>query len=68
MLDLNSGYMQRSKDDLPRQGDVSPWKTENVFLDDRRMYRGAVIDEHLKFSSRLERELDSQVASDGAVR
>lgn len=57
MLDLNSGYMQRSKNDLPRQGDAIPWKTENVFLDDRKMYRGSVIDENLRFSSRLEREL-----------
>ena len=56
MLDLNSGYMQRSKDDLPRQGDAMPWKMENVFLDDRKMYRGSVIDKNLRFSSRLERE------------
>lgn len=60
MLDLNSGYMQRSKKDLPRQGDAMPWKMENVFLDDRRMYRGSVIDENLRFSSRLQRELGNR--------
>lgn len=70
MLDLNSGYMQRSKDDLPRQGDTRPWKMENVFLDDRKMYRGSVIDENLRFSSRLQRELDgrARVASGGTLR
>ncbi|MEV0686982.1 NAD(P)/FAD-dependent oxidoreductase [Nocardia sp. NPDC050378] len=66
MLDLDSGYMQRAKNDLPRQGDAMPWKTENVFLDDRKMYRGSVIDEHLRFSSRLERELSGRTVMEEA--
>ncbi|MEU2042022.1 flavin-containing monooxygenase [Nocardia niwae] len=66
MLDLNSGYMQRAKNDLPRQGDVMPWKTENVFLDDRKMYRGSVIDQNLRFSSRLERELSDRTVVEEA--
>ncbi|MGZ9827233.1 flavin-containing monooxygenase [Tsukamurella ocularis] len=66
MLDLNSGYMQRSRDDLPRQGDAVPWKMENVFMDDRKMYRGSVIDENLKFSSRLERELGGRAVVEEA--
>lgn len=66
MLDLNSGYMQRAKNDLPRQGDAMPWKTENVFLDDRKMYRGSVIDQNLRFSSRLERELSGRTVVEAA--
>ncbi|WP_043650893.1 flavin-containing monooxygenase [Nocardia thailandica] len=67
MLDLESGYMQRAKNDLPRQGDAVPWKMENVFLDDRRMYRGSVIDQHLRFSSRLGRELGGRTVAEEAL-
>lgn len=57
ILDLDAGYMQRSKHSLPRQGDAMPWQMRNVFLEDRKMYRGSIIDDNLHFSSRLEREL-----------
>ncbi|MFI2336720.1 flavin-containing monooxygenase [Nocardia rhamnosiphila] len=66
MLDLESGYMQRARNDLPRQGDAMPWKTENVFLDDRKMYRGSVIDQNLRFSSRLGRELCGRTVAEEA--
>ncbi|WKG05497.1 NAD(P)/FAD-dependent oxidoreductase [Mycolicibacterium sp. HK-90] len=58
VLDLDAGYMQRAKDSLPRQGDAMPWLMKNVFLEDRKMYRGSVIDDNLRFSSRLQRELE----------
>jgi hypothetical protein len=57
ILDLDAGYMQRAKRTLPRQGDAMPWQMRNVFLEDRKMYRGSIIDDNLRFSSRLEREL-----------
>jgi cation diffusion facilitator CzcD-associated flavoprotein CzcO len=57
ILDLDAGYMQRAKRALPRQGDALPWQMRNVFLEDRKMYRGSIIDDNLRFSSRLEREL-----------
>ena len=71
ILDLDSGYMRRAKDDLPRQGDSMPWQMRNVFLDDWKMYRGSVIDDNLHFSSRLQRETrepaESSHAPAGAV-
>ncbi|OBF39260.1 FAD-containing monooxygenase EthA [Mycolicibacterium peregrinum] len=58
VLDLDAGYMRRAKRALPLQGDAMPWQVRNVFLEDRKMYRGSIIDDNLRFSSRLERELD----------
>jgi cation diffusion facilitator CzcD-associated flavoprotein CzcO len=66
ILDLSAGYMQRAKRELPRQGDAMPWQMRNVFLDDRKMYRASIIDDNLRFSSRLERELqDSDPRTEG---
>ncbi|MGU3502369.1 flavin-containing monooxygenase [Mycobacterium sp. C31M] len=68
ILDLDAGYMQRARRALPRQGDAMPWQMRNVFLEDRKMYRGSVIDDNLRFSSRLERELEvGRTASARAV-
>ncbi|PSR70249.1 FAD-containing monooxygenase EthA [Nocardia sp. MDA0666] len=58
ILDLDSGYMQRAKAFLPKQGDADPWQMKTVFLEDRKMLRASLIDENLQFSSRLERELN----------
>ena len=32
LLDLTAGYVQRSKDLMPRQGDRSPWKVRQNFV------------------------------------
>ncbi|MCW4355200.1 NAD(P)/FAD-dependent oxidoreductase [Hoyosella sp. YIM 151337] len=57
ILDLEAGYVLRAKSSLPRQGDAAPWVMKNVFLEDRKLFRTPVITSHLKFSSRLEREV-----------
>ncbi|MGB3697551.1 MAG: NAD(P)/FAD-dependent oxidoreductase [Gordonia sp. (in: high G+C Gram-positive bacteria)] len=67
-IDLDSGYMLRARNTLPRQGDEAPWQIKQVFLEDRKMFRGPVITDALHFSSRLERELDTSVAADGGQR
>ncbi|GGB18988.1 flavin-binding monooxygenase [Flexivirga endophytica] len=52
LLDFAAGYIQRSIDDLPRQGDHDPWATTTGFPDDVRLLRnGPVNDACLRFSS-----------------
>jgi monooxygenase len=51
LLDFNSGYVLRSLDDLPKQGEREPWKLrQNYVLDIRSIRRGAIDDGTLKFS------------------
>ncbi|MEV6059954.1 NAD(P)/FAD-dependent oxidoreductase [Nocardia asteroides] len=56
ILDLGSGYMRRAKSSLPKQGESAPWQMKTVYLEDRKMMRGPLIDENLRFSSALGRE------------
>ncbi|WP_028656447.1 flavin-containing monooxygenase [Nocardioides sp. J54] len=56
LLDFAAGYVQRSIDDLPRQGDRYPWLMSMSYAEDVRLVRGGpVVDEHLRFATR-ERE------------
>ena len=51
-LDLKSGYVQRSIDQLPRQGAVAPWRlNQNYPLDVRLLRRGALEDVGVEFAS-----------------
>ncbi|MBM7063191.1 NAD(P)/FAD-dependent oxidoreductase [Pseudomonas sp. UL073] len=51
-LNLNSGYIQRVADQLPKQGDRSPWKLYQNYLLDLALLRfGKVEDGYLQFSS-----------------
>ncbi|MCY1278090.1 FAD-containing monooxygenase EthA [compost metagenome] len=51
-LNLNSGYIQRVADKLPKQGDRSPWKLyQNYLLDLALLRYGKVEDGYLQFSS-----------------
>jgi cation diffusion facilitator CzcD-associated flavoprotein CzcO len=45
LIDFKSGYVQRSLDKLPRQGDRAPWKLDQNYIRDRRMIRKAPIDD-----------------------
>jgi cation diffusion facilitator CzcD-associated flavoprotein CzcO len=48
---LNSGYVRRGNDKLPRQGTRGPWKVTNNYLRDAAVLRfGAIDDGHLHFS------------------
>lgn len=52
LFDLSSGYMQRSAQDLPQQGDGLPWQMHTTFVKDNRLFKGDLIHEDLRFSRR----------------
>ena len=52
LLDFGAGYVQRSIDELPRQGDRFPWLMPVQYHVDAKVLRtGRVDDERLRFSS-----------------
>ncbi|WP_148861085.1 flavin-containing monooxygenase [Marinobacter fonticola] len=52
-IDLNSGYVLRALDRLPKQGDRKPWKLyQNYLLDLMNLRYGSVDDSALAFSRR----------------
>jgi monooxygenase len=52
LLDFGAGYVQRSVDELPRQGVDGPWQmTMNYTLDAQTLRRGPVEDSALRFGS-----------------
>ncbi|HCF2343727.1 NAD(P)/FAD-dependent oxidoreductase [Pseudomonas paraeruginosa] len=62
-LNLNSGYIQRAADRMPKQGDRMPWKLyQNYVLDLALLRYGKVEDGYLVFSSPA-----SQRQGDGAA-
>jgi cation diffusion facilitator CzcD-associated flavoprotein CzcO len=49
LFDFAAGYVQRSLDELPRQGDVDPWRMSMRYRDDLALLRdGPVVDECLE--------------------
>lgn len=56
-IDLRSGYVLRSLDQLPKQGDRPPWRMyQNYPRDIRMMRHGPLEDEAIAFSRALARE------------
>ncbi len=50
LMDLTSGYVQRSVDRLPKQGTATPWRVrQNYFVDYWLLRRGRVDDPALEF-------------------
>ncbi|QIX28343.1 NAD(P)/FAD-dependent oxidoreductase [Nocardioides sp. JQ2195] len=50
-MDFEAGYVLRSLDDLPKQGDVEPWKLKQSWFHDVRAIRNSRIDDGvLEFS------------------
>ena len=48
---LSSGYVKRAQHELPKQGDIYPWRVTNNYLSDRIMLRYRKIkDDWLRFS------------------
>jgi len=57
LIDFSSGYVQRSIDELPRQGSREPWRLhQNSFLDSRMIRRAPIDDGELRFSAAAPRE------------
>ena len=51
-LDFGAGYVQRSIDQFPRQGDDGPWRMTMDYNADVKMLRdGPVEDENLRFTT-----------------
>ncbi|EYF04444.1 flavin-containing monooxygenase [Chondromyces apiculatus] len=56
LLDFAAGYVQRSIDTLPRQGDRAPWLMTMDYEADAKLLReGSVADPNLRFSSHVRR-------------
>jgi len=56
LIDLSSGYFQRSMNEMPRQGSKKPWRLyQNYLLDSVSLRLGAVNDKALEFSRRGEK-------------
>ncbi len=56
-LNLNSGYIQRAADRMPKQGDRTPWKLyQNYALDLALLRFGKVEDGYLAFTSPRQRQ------------
>jgi monooxygenase len=51
LLDLASGYVQRSMDQLPKQGDRTPWRLYQNYVRDVRLLRRGPIDDDVVFTS-----------------
>jgi cation diffusion facilitator CzcD-associated flavoprotein CzcO len=53
LLNLGSGYVRRSIDELPRQGAAFPWLSPGNYAADAKLFRrGKVNDENLQFTAR----------------
>jgi len=52
LFDLSAGYMQRAKDNLPRQGQTLPWQMHTTFVRDNRLFKGNLIHKDIQFSGR----------------
>jgi monooxygenase len=50
-IDLASGYVLRSIDLLPRQGDTTPWRLHQNYPRDIRMLRSGPLDDEVDFST-----------------
>ncbi|GAA2082577.1 NAD(P)/FAD-dependent oxidoreductase [Aeromicrobium halocynthiae] len=52
LLDFEAGYVQRSIETLPRQGDRAPWQMSMSYLDDVKLVASTpVVDEFLHFDA-----------------
>ena len=49
-IEMSSGYFERSRDAMPRQGDRAPWRLEQHVARDGRLYAGPVTDPALDWT------------------
>ncbi|MEU3013804.1 flavin-containing monooxygenase [Nocardia asteroides] len=55
LLDLSAGYVTRTVDALPKQGQRLPWRMLTSYQADKKLLRGPIGDDHLRFSSANDR-------------
>ncbi len=49
LIDMTSGYFQRSRHTLPLQGDRPPWRLQQHYAKDAPLFRGPNVHEQLEF-------------------
>lgn len=49
LIDMTSGYFERSRATLPRQGDRAPWRLRQHYFKDAALFRGSVDAKDLEF-------------------
>jgi hypothetical protein len=49
-IDLKSGYVLRSLDQLPKQAETQPWRLHQNYAQDIRLLRKGPIDDEIEFS------------------
>jgi monooxygenase len=50
-IEMSSGYFERSRQDLPRQGDRAPWRLQQHYAKDAPLYEGRFDDGELSFDA-----------------
>ena len=50
-IDMTSGYFERARHLLPRQGERAPWRLRQHYAKDARLFRGPIDEENLQFRS-----------------
>lgn len=63
LLDFGAGYVQRALDTLPKQGPEAPWVMSMSYYTDRRLLRGHVADDNLRFAVAGERTVSATTAA-----
>jgi monooxygenase len=48
-IDMTSGYFERSRSKLPRQGDRAPWRLRQHYFKDAALFRGPINPAELEF-------------------
>jgi monooxygenase len=49
VFDLTSGYFDRGRHLLPRQGERAPWRLRQHYAKDARLFRGPIDEQNLQF-------------------
>jgi monooxygenase len=50
-IEMTSGYFERSRTSMPRQGDRAPWRLQQHYFKDAALFRGPVQEKELEFGA-----------------
>jgi hypothetical protein len=48
-IDMTSGYFERARHLLPRQGERAPWRLRQHYFKDAALFRGPIDEQNLQF-------------------
>jgi len=63
LMDLKSGYVLRSLDSVPRQGEAPPWRLHQNYLRDIRMLRHGPVEDQMQFRAAKRADVTAQLAA-----